>query len=138
MSVSISMIYNWFLPMFIVCLVITVVTFFVCLYFGQRFGGENDFERTLGLYGMCTGTVPSGIALVRIVDPNFETSTSVELGACNLVMMVSTPVYLIILAYASGTVNKMIAVSGLLFCSLIYLVILKMTKVWGEKTFQWK
>lgn len=83
--------------------VITIVTFVVCFYFGQRFGGANDFERTLGLFGTCTGTVPSGVALVRIVDPDFRTTTSVELGACNLVMIASTPVYIIILALVSGS-----------------------------------
>lgn len=69
---------------------VTSVTFFVCFYFGKRFGGDNDFERTIGLYGTSTGTVPTGIALVRIVDPNFKTNTAVELGLTNIVMMAST------------------------------------------------
>jgi len=138
MAVSVSLISKWVVPMLIVCAVITVVTFLVCFYFGRRFGGSNDFERTLGLYGICTGTVPSGIALVRIVDPNFKTSTAVELGACNLVMMASTPIYIIILALASGTMGMLPAIGGLAVCCVVYLVVLKLTKTWGKPTYSWK
>ena len=138
MAVTLNIIKDWLLLILIVSIVITVVTFVTCFYFGQRFGGINDFERTLGIYGTCTGTVPSGIALVRIVDPNFHTATSIELGACNLVMLLSTPVYLIVLALASGSVKMAPAMFGLSGCTIIYLIIMKLVKVWGKKTFSWK
>lgn len=138
MAVSLNLIKNWILIILIVSLVITVITFIVCFYFGQRFGGTNDFERTLGLYGTCTGTVPSGIALIRIVDPNFRTTTSIELGACNLVMLASTPVYIIILALASGSMRMSFAILLLACCVFVYLIILKLIKMWGKKTYSWK
>ena len=138
MAGSLTVIKDWLPLILLICLVITVVTFIVCFYFGSRFGGHNDFERTLGLYGTCTGTVPSGIALVRIVDPDFHTSTSVELGACNLVMLASTPVYIIILALAAGSLDMLPAIAGLLGCVILYMIILKITKLWGKKTYVWK
>lgn len=138
MAVSVNVISKWLLPIIVVSVVITVVTFVVCFYFGQRIGGSNDFERTLGIYGTCTGTVPSGIALVRIVDPNFRTTTSVELGACNLTMLASTPVYLIILAFASGTIQIGLSCGLLAVCVVVYLIALKLTRCWGKKTFSWK
>lgn len=138
MAVSVSIIGQWLVPIIVVSIIIVAVTFFVCICFGPRFGGENDFERTLGLYGTCTGTVPSGVALVRIVDPGFHTSVSVELGACNIVMMASTPVYIIILGLASGSMESLPAVAGLLICAAAYAVLLKITRTWGKKTFSWK
>lgn len=138
MAVSLSLIKDWLPVILIVSIVITAITFIVCFYFGQRFGGTNDFERTLGLYGTCTGTVPSGIALIRIVDPNFHTATSVELGACNLVMLASTPVYIIILALAAGSMELIPAMFALAGCAVVYLIIMKLVKVWGKKTFSWK
>ena len=137
MAISLEVILPWIVPILLVSAVITLITFLTCFYFGQRFGGGNDFERMLGLYGTCTGTVPSGITLIRIVDPNFETTTSIELGACNLVMLASTPVYIIILALASGTIEVFQAIISLLLCSLVYLVLLKITGSWGKKTFSW-
>ncbi len=138
MSVSVTIIRTWLVPILAVAVCMTAVTFIVCFYFGQRFGGGNDFERTLGMYGMCTGTVPSGITLVRIVDPEFRTSTGIELGACNLVMLASTPVYLLILAYASGSLDLHITLGGLALCAVAYLVLLKICRLWGKKSFNWK
>lgn len=138
MSVSLKIIQAWAVPIIIVAVSMTVVTFLVCFYFGQRFGGDNDFERTLGIYGTCTGTVPTGVALVRIVDPCFKTTTSIELGACNLVMMASTPVYILILGYAAGSLGKEVVLLGLGICVLVYMVILKVFRCWGKKTFSWK
>lgn len=138
MAVSVNVIVNWLIPIVAVCVVVTAVTFAVCFYFGQRIGGTNDFERTLGIYGTCTGTTPSGIALVRIVDPDFQTTTGVELGASNLTMLACTPVYLIILALASGTIGMSVSLAGLALCAVIYLIALKWTKSWGKKSFSWK
>ena len=135
MAVSVKIISQWILPILAVCAVVTVVTYVVCFYFGKRFGGSNDFERTLGLYGTCTGTVPSGISLVRIVDPNFHTSTAVELGACNLVMLFCTPVYFIILAVAAGSLGMNIALALLAACVVVYLILLKVFKLWGKKSY---
>lgn len=138
MAVSVGIIKAWIVPIAAVCIVTTVITIIVCLYFGQRFGGSNDFERTLGLYGTCTGTIPSGISLVRIVDPNFQTSTAVELGACNLVMLLSTPANIILLALASDSIEMPIALGGLALCCVVYLIILKVFRTWGGPTFSWK
>lgn len=136
MAVSVQIISQWLVPIFVVCLVTVVVTFIVCFYFGSRFGGSNDFERTLGLYGTCCGTVPSGISLVRIVDPNFHTSTAVELGACNLVMLLCTPVYFIILLLSNGTLGMPVALGGLVVCVIVYLILLKVTRLWNKPTYK--
>lgn len=138
MAVSVSVIRAWLPQLAILVVITTAVTVAVCFYFGQRIGGDNDFERTLGIYGTCTGTVPSGIALVRIVDPEFRTTTAIELGACNLTMLASTPVYLLILGFAAGSIRMSAALSGMAVCAVIYLAALKLTKTWGKKTFSWR
>ena len=135
MAVSVSIIINWIVPILVLAALTTFVTFFVCFYFGRRLGGSNDFERTLGIYGACTGTIPSGISLVRIIDPDFKTSTAIELGACNVVMFANTPIYLLILAYASGTIDLWTTLGSLALCCIVYLVILKLNKNWGARSF---
>ena len=54
MAVSVGIIKDWIWVILVVSVAITVITALVCFYFGARFGGINDFERTLGLYGTCT------------------------------------------------------------------------------------
>lgn len=138
MAVSVGIISKWMFPILLVALITTTITFVVCFFFGQRIGGSNDFERTLGLFGTCTGTVPSGISLIRIVDPNFLTSTSIELGMMNLTMLACTPVYLVVLSYASGAMALRPTIIILSICCLLYLIALKLTRCWGEKTYSWE
>lgn len=138
MAVNIETLGKWLMPVLAEAIIIAAVTFIVCFYFGRRIGGSNDFERTLGLFGTSTGTVPSGIALVRIVDPQFRTSTSAELGMMNLVMLLSTPVYILLLAMASNTISMRMVMFLLVVCCLIYIILLKITKTWGKPTYTWK
>lgn len=138
MAIELSVVKSWIVPIIIECIIITIITIVVCIYFGRRIGGKNDFERTLGLYGTCTGTVPSGISLIRIINPELDSTTSVELGMMNITMMLSAPVYMLILAYASHTIDLTITLIGLTIMSIIYLIILKVTKCWGKPTYSFK
>ena len=123
------------MPIIVISIAITVLTAAVCFFFGKRFGGSNDFERTLGLYGTCTGTVASGISLVRIVDPEFKTTTALELGMMNLVMLLSTPVYILLLGMASGEVGKTVLAVSLSALVVIYVVLLRVFKAFGKRTY---
>ncbi len=138
MAVQMSVVSQWAVPILVTCAVTGVLTYFICLYFGKRFGGGNDFERTLGLYGTATGTVPTGIALVRIVDPELSTTTAVELGAMNLPMMACTVTLLTILPMAAGALSIPAGLGLLLAPIPVYLIILKVFKVWGKKTYDFK
>ncbi len=135
MAVQFRIIGKWMLPILLEALTVTVITVIICIYFGTRFGGENDFERTLGLYGASTGTVPSGIALVRIVDPSLKTTTAIELGLMNYVMLFSMPVVFILLAAAAGKIAMGTACIALMGVTVIYLVLMKLFKIWGKKTY---
>ena len=62
MSVSLRIVGKWIVPIVIIAVVVTVISAVSCFYFGQRIGTSDDFEKTLGLYGMSTGTAPSGLS----------------------------------------------------------------------------
>lgn len=138
MAVPFSVIGTWMAPIIIVAITITFITAVICIYFGQRIGGDNDFDRTIGLYGTSTGTVPSGIALVRIIDPTLKGSTAVELGLMNLPMIASYVTVLTILSIASGTLSLSLGILLLLAPIPIYMIIMKTCKVWGKKTYDFK
>lgn len=138
MAIEFSVVSKWIIPIIIECFIVTIITIIACIYFGRRIGGKNDFERTLGLYGTCTGTIPSGISLIRIINPELDSTTSVELGMMNITMMLSAPIYMLILAYVSNTIHLNIALIGLVVMIIIYLIILKVTKCWGKPTYSFK
>ena len=53
MSVSLKIVGKWMISIVAVSAVVTVVSALLCFYFGQRIGTSDDFEKTLGLYGIC-------------------------------------------------------------------------------------
>lgn len=138
MSVSIKVVSKWMVPILASVVACTIISAAVCFYFGKRIGTSDDFEKTLGMYGMCTGTAPSGISLIRIVDPDFKTTASLELGASNPVCNIcNIPTYLLILGYAAGSITFRMTLLGLLGLTIALLVLLKVSGCWGKvKTFQ--
>lgn len=135
MSVSLKIVGKWIVPIVAIAAVTTLLSAAVCFYFGQRIGTSDDFEKTLGLYGMATGTAPSGLSLIRIVDPDFKTTAALELGASNPVCNIcNIPTYLLILGYAAGSFSFEMTVLGLAGLVAVLLISLKITKCWGKRS----
>ncbi|MGN0340047.1 MAG: sodium/glutamate symporter [Lachnospira sp.] len=135
MAIQVGVIGKWIVPIIIIGVLDAVVTFAISLYFGQRLGSDHDFERVLGVYGTSTGTTPSGLSLVRMVDPKLQTSTGAELGVMNMGMMFSTPTMLFITFAGLHYISLPIACAGIGATILIYLFLLKIFGVWRKPTF---
>ena len=138
MAVKFSIIATWAVPILILSIITVLISFLIVMYLGKRLGGEDDFARTLGLYGTVTGTVPSGIALIRIIDPSLRTNAAVELGLMNVPMMASFVTVSVILSIASGALSLSVGIPLLLAPIPVYLIILKLLGLWGKKTFDLK
>lgn len=111
-------------PIVITSILLTFVTLVVCVFFCQRMGSDHDFEKLLGLYGTSTGTVPSGISLIRIVDPMLTTSTAQELGSINIVGILSAPIITLSTLAGTGVISIPVALVGFLISALVDIVIL--------------
>lgn len=137
MSIQVAIIGKWIVPMLIMCLIVGIFTLIIAVILGQRLGGDCDFERTLGLWGCLTGTCPTGIALIRIVDPNLRTTAPTEMGAMNVFMI---PTYIFvptIIGYTANpsmsTFNTILIVAGISFA--IYFGCMIVFRLTGRKTF---
>ena len=134
-AIEIAAIWAYIIPISIICLISGVSTTLVVLFFGRRLW-ENNLERTLAIYGSVTGTVASGLLLLRIVDPDFKTTAAKELGFMNIIVV---PFILtgLILVKTPVTMGISIVYPMLAFIAMIILslTILKVTKFWGEKKF---
>lgn len=135
MGIKVSVIGNWIIPIAIESAIVAMVTAALCIYFTSRLGSDHDFERTVGVFGMCTGTTPSGIALVRILDPKLQTPTGTELGMTNLFMNFVMPVTIVITVLGNGTISLQVAMGLLMACVLFYLVLLKLCKTWNKPSY---
>jgi len=136
LAIDIQFLAKWLVPILIISVIVTIATWITIRYFGARFGGHNDFERTLAEWGTVTGTNATGLALARIVDPNNDTTTAAELGPSNAVNLPAS-MYVApgIIAYAAGSMGLKTFLITMIMVILVYLVFMKVVGVWGKKTF---
>ncbi len=136
MAINLQIVGKWVAPILIICIVTAIATWVAIRYFGARFGGSNDFERTLGEWGTATGTNATGLSLVRIVDPNNETTTAAELGPANAVNVPAS--YIVapaICSFAAGSMSTGTLLVSLFGIIAAYLVFMRLIGVWGKKTY---
>jgi len=135
MAISIAIVMQYLALIVSVVIVCTTFTFFFVVYFGRRIG-KFDLERMLVLFGSGTGTIPSGLVLLRIVDPEFKTTAAIEGGTAQLVMVFAMTHIILIAGVLpqSFTIIQAMGIWGA--TALVGLVLLKVFKVWKkEKSF---
>ncbi len=74
--ISVSMLADYWLPLVIVCILGGIFTFWYCLFLCPKIYKTETLENTLAMYGMLTGTISTGLALLREVDPHFQSSAA--------------------------------------------------------------
>ncbi|WP_157975620.1 sodium:glutamate symporter [Brachybacterium sp. YJGR34] len=134
MAVQVAVVAAWLVPLLVTALVAAAVTAVVVLAIGQRYGSDHDFERSLGMFGTLTGTTPTGLALVRILDPRMRTSTMAEMGLMNLPEMFYIPAMLAISAAFAGELGLLPAVGIMAALTAGYFVIMLVTRCFGART----
>lgn len=78
-ALSISVIGDNIIPLLIVTLIGGIVTFIFIYFLTQRVFKEHTLENILALFGMLTGTLSTGLALLREVDPEFNSQVAENL-----------------------------------------------------------
>lgn len=77
---------DYALPLVAISAAMVLINLFVCFVLGKRWLTENPFETGVGLFGMACGVLATGLMLVKVMDPDNETtaatciSTSSTLG----------------------------------------------------------
>lgn len=82
-----------------------------------------------------TGTIPTGLALLRIIDSKFETTTAVELGLMNLPMLLSMVTVFSLVAIISDATPLHLGYLLLLAPIPIYIILLKVYGLFGSKSY---
>lgn len=138
MAVQFSIVQKWMVPILAVCLVNGAMSLIILLFFCKRSKCDFEFERTLFLWGMSTGTVPSGMSLLRMADPDLKSTVPLEIGVIQVGTFLSAMTAASILAFASGT---QILGNSLLFLFLFgvaQVIPLFIFKVFGKKVFSFR
>lgn len=79
MAISLSIALRFAIPMALVCLVGAVLTYQFLKWACWKVFGEHQFERFIGMFAQMTGTISSGLALIRVTDPDYRSPVAQEL-----------------------------------------------------------
>ena len=130
-AIQVVVVWQYFWPIVIIGIGNGILTTLAVWYLGKRIWDYN-LERTMAIYGTVTGTVSSGLLLLRIVDPDFKSPVALELGFMNIfaspiilggALLVNAP---IIWKWSLGV--TIVVFAGILLLSL---VLIKVLKMWG-------
>ncbi len=134
-AVQVAVVRRYLVPIVGISVLAGTATILFILYFGRRLDSFG-FERTMGIFGTCTGTASSGLLLLRIVDPDFESPAALEVGVMNFFNLISASGSILLIS--APVVYKMrlplvLAILGgvILAC----LALLKVFRLWGPRRF---
>ncbi|MFW6297129.1 MAG: hypothetical protein ACOC03_01390 [Desulfosalsimonas sp.] len=82
-GIQAMLVWKYAVPIAVTALFAGVFTTLVVIVFGMRLS-DYRLERTVAIYGVVTGTVSSGLLLLRIVDPELKTPAAREIGFMNI------------------------------------------------------
>lgn len=79
MAISLSIAFRFVVPMVLICVLGGLVTFFFLKWTCSLLFKKHTFERFTGIFAEMTGTISSGLALLKVIDPDYETPVPQEL-----------------------------------------------------------
>ena len=134
MAVELSVVWDYIVPLLVITVAGGIWTTFLVVYFGRRLPGDLGFERMVVQYGVNTGTVSTGLVLLRVIDPQFKTSVALETG---LYAIFATPfimaTMLVILYSPKWGLTTFHQIGIFLGMLVLGLVLLKVFRLWGKK-----
>lgn len=104
-TIKLNMLSTYIVPILIMSVAIIFGCFIFSILVTKKICKEDWFEKGIGSFGQSNGSVPTGLALIRCVDPNTETSAADAMGIAN---SVTSPMYSTLSA-----IGPMILVSSL-------------------------
>ena len=79
-TIKISVVLEFLGPIVVMSILGIITALFVVFFVGKRLYRKDWFEKSIFIYGYITGVVAIGVTLLRIVDPNNETTTLDDFG----------------------------------------------------------
>ena len=75
-TIEISVLASYLVPILITSVVVCVLTAVMSIWLSKKWYGDHWFELAMGSYGQCTGSLATGLLLIRVLDPNGDSHTA--------------------------------------------------------------
>ncbi|MDQ7796499.1 MAG: sodium:glutamate symporter [Spirochaetia bacterium] len=132
-AISLVFVGKYWFPIVLMSTLCGFMVYYTLPWVCSRIFRDFRFERMLMLYGVSTGTLSTGLALLRVMDPEFKTKVSSDyMLSAGLTFVLALPFILAInlpaKAYTSGSMTPFwifiaIAVAYQIFVTVIYLIL---------------
>lgn len=109
-AIAIPVVQRYIVPILVLSLIAGGLGLVMIPWFCSRIFTDHQFHRTMMIFGVSTGTLPTGLALLRVIDPEFETPVASDyMYASGLTFVFAIPFILAINlpAYAATTGNML-------------------------------
>jgi len=96
-AISFLVVREYWIPILIMSTIGGILAIVLVPWMGSRTFADHAFGRTLVVYGVATGTLASGLALLRVVDPELKTPIAEDyMRAAGIVFPMAIPLILVI------------------------------------------
>lgn len=127
-SISITVVQSFALPIIILCVLGIAWPLFMVFFVGRKLFHNYWFERSIFIFGWCTGVVAIGVTLLRICDPEMKSKTLDDYGSAYTVISIIevflvaiTPQLAVMFGCSIvGAVELAIGIALFLICAKIY------------------
>ena len=101
-AISVVVVRQYWVPITVMSVIVGTLVLITVPWMSSRIFTNHRFDRLIIVYGGMTGTLPTGLALLRVIDPDFETpaaadymfSAAVVFAACiPLILAINLPAY---------------------------------------------
>ena len=99
-GINIDDLSGYWVPFILMAVLGAIVTFIYLLYMCKKLYPDYAYEGFFSMYGMLTGTISSGVLLLREIDPNFETPAANNLVTGSSFGIVFGAPVLLLVSYA--------------------------------------
>jgi ESS family glutamate:Na+ symporter len=79
MAIEIVVVVRYILPIAVISLVGGVLIMLFIVWLARRGFSDHVFERAVAIFGLLTGTAGTGLALLRVIDPDYRTPAAGDL-----------------------------------------------------------
>lgn len=136
-SMPIKAVMTYFLPIIIISILGYILVYFTTIKAYQFLLPDScPFERGIFVFGMGTGVMMTGMALLKICDPDYETSTLEDYSVANIIISITDLLALPIMYHilTQGTSSQMI-LYGLVY-TLFFVIMALVGKAIYKRTAQ--
>lgn len=130
-AISLEMIRLYWLEITMLSTIGGFVTLALVYFLVNRMQMDYKFERMVSSFGLVTGTVASGLALLRVLDPHFETPVAEDLVyAGGVALFTAIPILLMANMPAIGYVAGRTVPAALETIAFVFVYLLALTAFW--------